>query len=157
MTEPAVLSPLLTYKPLRGLKYEVTDPGGFVIDTPIKPEEDVSTSGPNPWIRLTKEGRLFIRQGYMWDGASGPAIDTDDFMVPSLVHDAFYHLMRLALIAWKKFKDAVDRFMCNLCRDRGMWRIRSWWVYWGVRLFGKKACRPGTPDPYSQKQEKIVK
>jgi len=37
-------------------------------------------------------GSLCIREGYSWDGPSGPAIDTVDFMRGSLVHDALYQL-----------------------------------------------------------------
>lgn len=153
MTEPAVLNPMLSYRSLKAWKYEVALPGGYVIDTPICPTEDVSTEGPNPWIRLTKEGRLFVRDGYMWDGPSGPTFDTPNFMAASLVHDAFYQLMRKEKLTKEFAKDKADRLLAQMCRDRGMSSFRSWYVYWGVRLGGGKACEPG-PDPYDP--DKIV-
>ena len=45
-------------------------------------------------LEITSEGELIIRNGYSWDGPSGPTIDTKNFMQGSLIHDALCQLMR---------------------------------------------------------------
>lgn len=87
------------------------------------------------------DGVLSVRQWYAWDGPSGPTIDTKDFMHGSLVHDALYQLMReghLPLV----FKDLADKELHRLCLEDGMSRLRAWYVYQAVRLFGMGSAKP---------------
>ena len=86
------------------------------------------------------DGVLTCCRGYAWDGASGPAWDTDNFMVPSLVHDALYQLMRLGVIPHRSRKLA-DALLYSMCLERNMWRIRAWYVLNAVRIFGGSAAR----------------
>lgn len=88
-----------------------------------------------PWIELKPDGTLIIREGYSWDGPSGPAIDTENFMRASLVHDAIYQLIGEGQLPSSRRKDA-DRTMRDLCNEDGMSTIRRFWTYWGVRVFG---------------------
>ena len=92
------------------------------------------------YIELSTDGYLFIRKGYAWDGPSGPTFDTRNFMRGSLVHDALYQLMRQELIDKDTSRDPADRELVRICREDGMWGLRAWWVYWGVRLGGKLAA-----------------
>jgi len=46
------------------------------------------------YLELTQAGLLTICQGYAWDGASGPTIDTKSSMRAALVHDALDQLLR---------------------------------------------------------------
>ncbi len=85
-------------------------------------------------------GWLIIQKGYCWDGPSGPAIDTKDFMRASLIHDALYWLMREGLLDIK-YRKAVDKLLRKICIEDGMWRIRAFWVYMAVRMFGKKYAK----------------
>ncbi len=62
----------------------------FSLQTPIHPPEPVETD----FIALEAGGILHLRNGYAWDGPSGPTVDTGSFMRGSLVHDAFYQLIR---------------------------------------------------------------
>ena len=90
---------------------------------------------------LDPGGLLVIEAGYAWDGPSGPAIDTPDFMGASLIHDVLYQMIRLGELpeSWRKFADEI---MWLLCRGAGMSRVRAWWCYYGVREGAGFAARP---------------
>ena len=66
-----------------------------------------------PFIELTG-GRIIIKKGYAWDGASGPTIDTKSSMRASLVHDALYQLIRLKLLPFS-YKAIADKNFYNIC------------------------------------------
>ncbi len=91
-------------------------------------------------ITLEANGLLTIKKGYAWDGPSGPTIDTKSFMRGSLVHDALYQLMRERKIESEKYRKYADELLRKICLDDGMLPIRSWWVYWAVRLRGGKSA-----------------
>lgn len=112
-----------------GYKYQSDE--SYNVVTGIVPRQEIDTR----FLRLDKSGRLLIRSGFAWDGASGPAIDTKNFMAPSLVHDALYQLIRDGYLDYscRKAADLLLRTHCKIC---GMWRVRAWWVYVSVRAFG---------------------
>ncbi len=88
-----------------------------------------------PFIDLDSDGRLLIKKGYAWDGPSGPALDTKDFMRGALVHDALYQLMRDHGLD-RKHRSTADSIMKDLCLTDGMSKVRAYYTYLGVRLFG---------------------
>ena len=90
------------------------------------------------FIALDLDGLLHIREGYAWDGPSGPTIDTQNFMRGSLVHDALYQLIAIGMIGINQRQEA-DQLLRQICREDGMSAIRAWWVYQGVRLGGAMA------------------
>jgi len=92
-----------------------------------------------PFVTLRPSGVLFISQNYSWDGPSGPALDTKNFMRGSLIHDALYQLIREGYLG-QSTRLAADKELRKICREDGMSAIRAWWVYQGVRLFGGKAA-----------------
>ena len=94
------------------------------------------------FIKLTVTGILTLKKGYAWDGPSGPAIDTDNFMRGSLVHDALYQLMRKQRLDGDTWRDQADRILQQMCIEDGMWRVRAWWVYKSVSMFGASAADP---------------
>ncbi|MBF0401752.1 MAG: hypothetical protein HQL90_13420 [Magnetococcales bacterium] len=124
-----------------GYKYQLIKDYTEVID--IIPTAPVSTE----YITLDLAGNLTILEGYAWDGPSGPTIDTLTFMRGSLVHDALYQLMREKLLDPETTKDQADRILQRICIEDGMWRLRAWWVYQGVRLFAKHAADPASRRP----------
>lgn len=101
-----------------------------------------------PEVKLSHEwlesngNLLTIKAGYAWDGPSGPAIDTDNFMRGSLVHDALYQLMRDKVIDPKEFKEKADRELQKICLEDGMSSLRAWWVYKGLQIGGWAATQP---------------
>ena len=124
------------YKKGGDKKYILTE---FYYDKLIfKPPRKIDT----PYCVVDVDGRLFINSGYQWDGPSGPAIDTDNFMDGSLVHDVLYQLMRegyLKPIWWYRLK-ADNEMWRQIKKDRMHWLRRGWcWV--GVRIGGIFAAR----------------
>lgn len=91
-----------------------------------------------PFAVIEPNGILTIQSGYAWDGASGPAFDTKDFMRASLVHDALYQLMREGGLR-HSFKPQIDQLMYDICREDGMPWIRARWCLWAVTNFGLRS------------------
>jgi len=84
------------------------------------------------------DGALIIRSGYAWDGPSGPTIDTKTFMRGSLAHDALYQLIRQGYLS-DNYRKSADDALRDICLKDSMNRLRAWWVYKAVRIFGSKA------------------
>ncbi len=119
-------------------KYKLSDAEYFDLSSYITDSKLVHVGG---WCALD-EGMLIIYKGYAWDGASGPAIDTPDFMLGSLVHDAMYQLMREGILD-QRLRKVADQVLYDICKDAGMPWWRAQYVYWAVRMFGAKNARPG--------------
>jgi len=102
----------------------------------------------------TKNGMIRIQRGFFWDGPSGPAVDTDTFLQPSMIHDAGYTLMGNGLLdpeVWRPHFDARMRrdLRKNTVRKySGSWIMRKLGVfrakyaYRGVRIFGGSHLEP---------------
>lgn len=127
------------YRSLRRYKYQLMEPYEQAIDIL---GHTIDTSH----LDLTEDGLLTIAKCYAWDGPSGPTFDTSNFMRGSLVHDALYQLIRMRKLD-VSYRKEIDLLLWRMAREDGMWWIRAWWVYWGVRLFGRKSARPGTEGP----------
>lgn len=117
-----------------GYKYQLVE--SYSINTGIIPDIAINT----PFISLDTNGYLTIRQGYAWDGPSGPTFDTKNFMRGSLVHDALYQLMRRGYLNIDTNRNKADRLLKHICKEDGMSSLRAWWVYQGVHAFGKSAA-----------------
>lgn len=117
-------------------KYKYTVEIECTVETKLKPNVTASVGH----LLITDGGRLKIRKGYAWDGASGPAMDTKNFMRASLVHDALYQLIREGILPTSKRKKA-DKLLREMCLADGMSRPRAWWVYRAVRAFGYKSVK----------------
>lgn len=121
-----------------GKKYEVTS--NYYVDLgslfPFgAPTFDIPGAGA-----MAANGIMLVRKGFRWDGPSGPAIDTADFMRGSCVHDLLYLAMRWGAIS-TGWRDEADAAMRAVNRTDGMWPPRAWWTFWAVRLFGGYAAR----------------
>jgi len=119
---------MITYR--SGYKYQLRNT--YKISTGIIPPYELTTR----YLTLGTDGKLTIKAGYAWDGASGPAIDTQNFMRGSLVHDALYQLMEDKHLSHDHM-EAIDRLLQKLCIEDGMSKMRAWWVYQGVKYGGK--------------------
>lgn len=111
----------------RGYKYQLRQT--YKTQVEIFPEQDIS----HPFFSLTHEGTLTVQFGYSWDGASGPAIDSKDFMRGSLVHDVLYQAMGMGVLE-SDWRDRADQELRRICREDGMPRWRAWWVYHALRV-----------------------
>ena len=118
---------MIQYK--RGYKYQLAET--YSIMTPFGQDKVVGLD----FLVLEPSGLLTIFKGYAWDGPSGPTFDTRDFMRGSLVHDAFYQLIRHELVPYE-CKDEVDDYLVLICDEDGMWSLRQKWVRKGVEIGG---------------------
>lgn len=118
--------------------YEYQLASDYVVKVAVEPLEPIVAM----FLELTTAGVLLIRAGYAWDGPSGPALDTKNFMRGSLVHDALYQLMREGHLAPARWRAVADAELRRICREDGMSAIRAWWVYQGVRFGGGPAADP---------------
>jgi len=126
-----------------GYKYQLKE--SYTLKIPLTPTTPIQSD----YLRLSKEGTLWIKEGYAWDGPSGPTIDTPSFMRGSLVHDALYQLMRLDLLDRDTYRKRADKILRDICKEDGMWSLRAAWVYLGVRWFGDPAADPAEEHPLS--------
>ena len=124
-----------------GYKYQLKQT--YAVRIAITPATPIHTE----YISLEAPGELTLKEGYAWDGPSGPTIDTPSFMRGSLVHDALYQLMREQHLDHNVYREAADRTLQDICKEDGMWSIRAWWVYHGVRLFADPAADPTDERP----------
>lgn len=129
----------IKYRALGGYKYILAEDYTVAVD--IRPNEPIVT----PYISLSTGGILSIRAGYAWDGPSGPAIDTRNFLRGSIVHDALYQLIRLGLLP-QSTRAQADAELRRICREDGMSALRAWWVYSAVRSMGWACTRPDPCD-----------
>ena len=129
-----------TIKYKGGYKYQLAETYQATVD--IRPADTIHTE----FIHLTRTGLLMIGQGYAWDGPSGPAIDTKNFMRGSLIHDALYQLMREGHLP-KTCRRAADVELRRACAEDGMSWIRCQWVYWSVCVFASSCADPQHKKP----------
>ena len=127
-----------------GYKYQVK--ADYVSDIGIRPDRPVDME----YLALSEDGKITIRNGYAWDGPSGPTIDTLNFMRGSLVHDALYQLMTEGELDADVCKDQADRLLQRMCKDDGMSSLRAWGVYQGVRVFGRPATSSANLKPLTK-------
>lgn len=96
----------------------------------------------NEFVQIGPSGVLCLRKGYAWDGASGPAINTVNFIRGSCGHDAAYQLIKEGLLSME-FRKLADALLYRLVREDQMWQVRAAWVYLGVRVAGRLYMKMG--------------
>jgi hypothetical protein len=84
---------------------------------------------------------VWAKKDYAWDGASGPALDTQSFMRPSLKHDIGYQLIRLGLLP-SAARHWLDDELFEDCKTDGMWGFRAYYSLQAVHYFGSSAAKP---------------
>ena len=117
-------------------KYQLAE--GYKISISIKPKSNIETE----FIDLDTDGDLTVKNGYAWDGPSGPVKDTDENMRASLVHDALYQLMRNDKIKSRTHRKAADQEFKDICKADGVSNFRASVYYKALRKFGKPAASP---------------
>ena len=83
-----------------------------------------------------------MKNGYAWDGTSGPVVDTVENLRASVVHDALYQLMRNRLLSARVHRKAADELFRDICKADGVSRIKANVYYKALRRFGKPAASP---------------
>lgn len=120
-----------------GYKHQLSQ--DYTIKTNLKPKRLIDTK----FINLDLTGQLTVKEGYAWDGASGPVIDTSANLRASLVHDALYQLMRQNHLKPRSdYKDKADRLFKDLCKEDGVPSALAQFYYEGLKRFGKPSTDP---------------
>lgn len=132
----------VVYQRLIPYKYKTTQP--LVFKTELRPAEDIV----HPYFTISKDGTVSVPAGYAWDGPSGPAIDTKNFMRGSLAHDIPYQANQLCLPLPSDWKEKTDKTLQRMCLEDGMTKLRAWWVYTSVKAFGRG--RPRDLNPFDE-------
>lgn len=122
----------------KGYKYQLEE--DFELMTPV-----TGHYIDDYYFRLYPNGRLWIRRGYAWDGASGPTFDSNSSMRPSLSHDVFCQLMRDGRLDYSVWQDRINAFFKEQCIDAGMWPLRASLWHAGVE-FGDAGNPNQGPD-----------
>jgi hypothetical protein len=128
----------------------------YRLDSPIKVFTDIKgidVSYRN--IHLSSNGELLLDEGYLWNGASGPTLDTEETHLPSAVHDAIYRLISLGIINKKYRKHADELFYKLMLKEvdriikekqgskyllfliKKALQARAYMWYKSVRIFGR--------------------
>lgn len=122
-------------------KYELVD--DYTVHIPeLNDAPEVTTR----FATLTHPGTLHIKANFMWDGSSGPTVDSDKDKIPSLVHDVTCEFVRMGLLP-ESWVPTLNRIYYRLCRDRGMLWIQARWRLLALQLtkgstWGKKQNPP---------------
>lgn len=119
----------------KGYKYQLAE--DEIFDFPI-----VNTLVIDTEFITVKDSKMTVKRGYAWDGASGPAIDGQTNMTASLFHDAGYQLIRMGVLLIDN-KGKLDWVFIDMCKNRGMGKIRSWLYAKTLKKFGSLSCKPG--------------
>lgn len=119
-----------------------------------KTEEDIEVTVPEMGL-VSAEHTLYIlllsrelriSKSYAWNGASFVLFKwfgtPESWMVPSLIHDALYQLMRESKLT-PTYRRTVDGIFYRLLRERGVSWVVAIVAYWAVRLGGNYAMRHG--------------
>ena len=89
-----------------------------------------------PYVQVFPVGRLVVKEGYSWDGAT-LTLNTHDLIVPSLVHDALYQCLREGLD--QSYKAVADKIFYQLLLENKVNKILSWIMYKAVVHFAPKS------------------
>ena len=119
----------------KGYKYQLAE--DEELQTLFRPDEIIYTTR----IILYPNGKLLIRDGYAWDGTSGPVIDRKTNMRGSCGHDALYQLMRMGLLDYHLWRMA-DRDFARWIWEDGAWAITAKIDLIGLKLARGKAALP---------------
>lgn len=98
-----------------GGSYQVV--ADYWFQTSLRPSKNIIT----PRLHLLSDGRMFILEGYCWDGVTG-AIDRKTNMRAGCSHDGLSQLSRMRLIPFQWWPKLDDEFRRILEKD-GAWKI----------------------------------
>lgn len=119
---------IVHYESLAPWKYRLTDE--LVLHSCIR-----GVACKTEYITLWEDGRLILRKGYAWNGATG-AIDTENSIAGSAGHDALYQLIALHAIPTEK-RWLADLDLRRWCIENGMATERADAWFTAVRLLGE--------------------
>jgi len=117
---------MLKYEGLKDWKYRVLET--FTHQTDIIPPKEAKTK----FSTLSINGLITVDKGFCWDGASG-ALDTENTLFPSLIHDIGCNMYLLELVSDENRLQFDDLFY-KLLKDEGMSSFRASYMYKAVKV-----------------------
>jgi hypothetical protein len=121
-------------------KFEVVNPGQYRLEEDYDVPYNTGILGYQLNIpmkfALNKAGWMVVKKGFLWDGPSGPAINTVSCMGASLAHDALYGALRKRYII-KSHKKAADKLYRRMLKGAGVGYVRRWYHWAAVAVFGR--------------------
>jgi hypothetical protein len=99
------------------------------------------------YVKVSPDGWLTLESGYAWDGASFPAVNTSNLVVPSLIHDGLYQALRCGLTPTMRIKTVADAEFHRLCLRNDMSPFRAWYMLQAVKYFAPEATYKPTTLP----------
>lgn len=117
----------MKYESLHKWKYRLT--GELQLTTTVR-----GYSCMTRYITLWDDGRLILREGYAWNGATN-CPDTKEIMRGSAGHDALYQLIAIGAIP-DTMRFRADHDLYNWCKEDGMSELLANAVLSAVRAFG---------------------
>ena len=120
-------------KYISGGKHQLVEDVSF--QTEIHPQDDIITK----FVELKTNGELTLKEGFFWDGASGPTIDSRSSRRAAAIHDGLYRLAQKKLISGDVNRRKTDRIFYDYLIEDGMWKFRAkvWWR--SVRRWASKS------------------
>lgn len=112
---------------------------------------------PDKGYLLIQDGKLTVRRGYRWDGASMVIPGTEDYRVwpktaalmrPTLIHDSFYDLLRMYIPDDNdrdRFRKVADCLLYMLSRQDGYVNDKARANFTTVRVFGEGNTEDAMP------------
>ncbi len=114
----------------------------YIVQVNVKPDEDISFG----FITLSRTGELIIKKGYAWDGATFLP-DSTTVMRGSVTHDALYQLMREGKLDRERWRNQADIDLKTICMEDRMSPAYAWFIYLGLRWFGKPSTMAHNEPP----------
>ena len=119
----------------KGYKYQLAKDFHYTSNIfPFKDAED-------DFISIDMNGNLLVKAGYAWDGVSGPIQDTNENLRASLVHDAYYQLMRRRKVS-KDYRKKADLLFKKILKEDGVPPSAAIAYYKALRAFGGQKADP---------------
>lgn len=87
------------------------------------------------YCTLFDNGLLLLKSGFIWNGPSGPAINTPATLMPSALHDCLYRLIQEGELE-KDHREASDYTYRDSLKTWGVPLWRRLLHFRAVRLFG---------------------
>ena len=130
---------MIKYRSLKPYKYQLVEE--YMVKTAIKMKDQ--DGGMFCYLRPVATGSMLVmKQGYSWDGTSGPTVDTENTMRAGLVHDSLYQLLREGVIG-QEYVDYADELFHKILREDGVSRFRAWYYFKGVsNWFAHRFAKP---------------
>jgi hypothetical protein len=91
-------------------------------------------------IEITLSGVMTLRDGYSWDGCSGPAINRKENHRAGKFHDGLYECIRNGVLEESTWRPIADQVFRDLCIEDGMWKWLAQKEMQILRMFGHSSA-----------------